>query len=135
MLVLLREDTEVSDNDLGNNIRELSVPYFVFSPTPLQADKIAIKSNYQNSLDTSKQNLKPSLTGSFGAGYGDPTKFKAGVAFGGGLKWQCSMFNVVTAKAWEQVVEALTSNTQDRTDEVVLIFERPLDGVIPPELQ
>lgn len=56
-------------------------------------------------------------------------------AFGGGLKWQCSMFNVVTAKAWEQVVEALTSNVEERTNEVVLIFERPLDGVTPPELQ
>jgi hypothetical protein len=56
-------------------------------------------------------------------------------AFAGGLSWQCSMFNVVKAKAWEQVVEALTSNTESRTDEVVLIFERPLNGVTPPELQ
>jgi len=56
-------------------------------------------------------------------------------AFSGGLSWQCSMFNVVKAKAWEQVVEALTSNTEARTDEVVMIFERALDGVTPPELQ
>ena len=56
-------------------------------------------------------------------------------AFAGGLKWQCSMFNVLKAKAWEQVVEALTSNTAERTDDVVLIFERALDGVTPPELQ
>lgn len=56
-------------------------------------------------------------------------------AFSGGLSWQCSMFNVVKAKAWEQVVEALTSNTEARTDDVVLIFERALDGVTPPELQ
>jgi hypothetical protein len=56
-------------------------------------------------------------------------------SFAGGLKWQCSMFNVVKAKAWEQVVNALTSNVASRTDEVVLIFERPLNGVTPPELQ
>jgi len=56
-------------------------------------------------------------------------------SFAGGLSWQCSMFNVVKAKAWEQVVNALVSNTEDKTDDVVLIFERPLDGVTPPELQ
>lgn len=52
----------------------------------------------------------------------------------GGLSWQCSMFDVCKAKAWEQVVLALTSNVADKTDEVVLIFERSLNG-IPPELQ
>ena len=54
---------------------------------------------------------------------------------GGGLKWQCTMFNVMSVKQWEQVIQALVSNTIDRTDEVVLILERPLDGVVPPELQ
>jgi len=53
---------------------------------------------------------------------------------GGGLGWQCSMFDVMKAQAWEQVVEALTSNVPDRTDEVVLLFERPLEGTAP-ELQ
>jgi hypothetical protein len=56
-------------------------------------------------------------------------------SFAGGLKWQCSIFDVIKAKAWEQVVNALTSNTIERTDEIVLIFERPVDGVVPPELQ
>jgi len=28
------------------------------------------------------------------------------------------------AKRWEEVVEKLVSNTKERTDEVVLIFER-----------
>jgi len=37
------------------------------------------------------------------------------------------MFDVLQAKSWEQVVEALVSNTQDKTDEVLLIFERPLE--------
>lgn len=55
-------------------------------------------------------------------------------AFSGGLSWQCSMFDVMKAKQWEQVVQALTSNTASRTDEVVLIFERPLEGTAP-ELQ
>lgn len=31
-------------------------------------------------------------------------------SFSGGISWQCSLFNVVKAKAWEQVVEALVSN-------------------------
>jgi len=53
-------------------------------------------------------------------------------SFSGGVSWQCTLFNVVKAKAWEQVVEALVSNTESRTDEVVLIFERPLEPA--PEL-
>jgi hypothetical protein len=56
-------------------------------------------------------------------------------SFAGGLSWQCSMFNVMSAVKWEQVLEVLLSNTAQRTDEVVLIFERPLNGVIPPELR
>lgn len=39
---------------------------------------------------------------------------------------QVSLFDVMKAKSWDAVVEALLSNTQQRTDEVVLIFERPL---------
>jgi hypothetical protein len=54
-------------------------------------------------------------------------------SFGGALSWQPSMFDVVKAVRWEQVIEALTSNTPERTDEVVLIFERALEGT-PPEL-
>lgn len=49
-------------------------------------------------------------------------------AFAGGLSWQCTMFNVLKAGSWEEVVEALVSNEQSRTDEVVLLFERPLEG-------
>jgi hypothetical protein len=33
-------------------------------------------------------------------------------AFSGGLSWQCSMFNVLKAKEWREVVEALLSNEQ-----------------------
>jgi hypothetical protein len=46
-------------------------------------------------------------------------------SFAGGVSWQCSMFDVAKATRWDAVVEALTSNTPSRTDEVVLIFERP----------
>ena len=46
-------------------------------------------------------------------------------SFAGGLSWQCSLFDVARASRWEAVVEALTSNVPSRTDEVVLIFERP----------
>lgn len=52
-------------------------------------------------------------------------------AFGGGLSWQCSLFDVMKAEAWPQVVEALTSNVDSRTDEVVLLFERSLSGTAP----
>lgn len=47
-------------------------------------------------------------------------------AFSGGVSWQCYLFDVMKAAAWEQVVEALVSNVDTRTDEVVLLFERPL---------
>eukprot|EP00980_Cylindrotheca_fusiformis_P031613 scaffold26688_cov137-Cylindrotheca_fusiformis.AAC.2 len=46
--------------------------------------------------------------------------------FAGGVSWRCSLYNVMKAKSWDQVVEALVSNVESRTDEVVLLFERPL---------
>lgn len=46
-------------------------------------------------------------------------------SFAGGVQWQCTLFDVMKAKTWEEVVEALTSNVESRTDEVVLVFERP----------
>ncbi|CAB9515425.1 expressed unknown protein [Seminavis robusta] len=49
-------------------------------------------------------------------------------AFSGGLSWQCTMFNVMKAKEWGEVVEALLSNEQSRTDEVVLLFERAVSA-------
>lgn len=49
-------------------------------------------------------------------------------SFAGGLQWQCSMFDVMKSKSWDEVVEALTSNVESRTDEVVLLFERPLES-------
>jgi hypothetical protein len=52
-------------------------------------------------------------------------------SFAGGLFWQCSMYDLMKAKAWEQVVNALTSNTDTHTDEVVLVFERPVGGTAP----
>lgn len=50
-------------------------------------------------------------------------------AFSGGLSWKCTMFNVLKAKAWEQVVGALTSNEQVRRS-------RPMRGenVAMPEV-
>jgi len=47
-------------------------------------------------------------------------------SFAGGISWQCNLFDVLKASAWEEVVEALTSNVPQRTDEIVLVFERPL---------
>jgi len=48
--------------------------------------------------------------------------------FAGGVGWQCSLFDVMKAAQWSEVVEALTSNVDSRTDEVVLLFERPLSA-------
>jgi len=50
------------------------------------------------------------------------------MSFSGGISWQCSMFDVLAAKRWEDVVTALVSNEKSRTDEVILLFERPLGG-------
>jgi hypothetical protein len=44
-------------------------------------------------------------------------------SFSGAIGWQCSLFDVA-ANTWKEVVEALVSNTQQRTDEDLLIFER-----------
>eukprot|EP00534_Pseudo-nitzschia_fraudulenta_P001665 CAMPEP_0201117940 /NCGR_PEP_ID=MMETSP0850-20130426/2012_1 /ASSEMBLY_ACC=CAM_ASM_000622 /TAXON_ID=183588 /ORGANISM="Pseudo-nitzschia fraudulenta, Strain WWA7" /LENGTH=180 /DNA_ID=CAMNT_0047382741 /DNA_START=92 /DNA_END=634 /DNA_ORIENTATION=+ len=49
-------------------------------------------------------------------------------SFSGGISWQCSMFDVMKAKDWPRVVEALTSNVESRTDEVLLIFERKTES-------
>lgn len=48
-------------------------------------------------------------------------------SFSGAIGWQCSFFDVANASAWESVVEALVSNVEQRTDEVVLIFERKIE--------
>ena len=48
-------------------------------------------------------------------------------SFSGGIGWQCSLFDVARATSWESVVEALVTNVEQRTDEVVLIFERKLE--------
>jgi len=47
-------------------------------------------------------------------------------SFSGAIGWQCSLFDVMKASNWNEVVEALVSNTPQRTDEVVLLFERPM---------
>lgn len=50
------------------------------------------------------------------------------MSFSGGISWQCSMFDVMAARRWEDVVTALVSNESSRTDEVVLLFERAIGG-------
>lgn len=52
------------------------------------------------------------------------------MSFSGGISWQCSMFDVMNAGKWEEVVAALTSNSPDRTDEVVMLFERPMPEAV-----
>ena len=45
-------------------------------------------------------------------------------SFGGAIGWQCSLFNVKNARKWEEVVEALVSNDESRTDYCLMLFER-----------
>jgi hypothetical protein len=47
-------------------------------------------------------------------------------AFSGGLSWQCTMFNVMKAKEWGQVVEALLSNEQVRRGPRELKYKKNL---------
>ncbi len=46
-------------------------------------------------------------------------------SFGGAIGWQIGLFDVARAASWDEVVEALVSNTPERTDSVTLVFERP----------
>mmetsp|Transcript_889 Transcript_889/g.1403 ORF Transcript_889/g.1403 Transcript_889/m.1403 type:complete len:175 (-) Transcript_889:1449-1973(-) len=48
-------------------------------------------------------------------------------SFGGALSWQIGLFDVKKAKTWDEVVEALVSNTEERTDTATLVFERPTE--------
>ncbi len=41
-------------------------------------------------------------------------------SFSGGISWQCSMFDVLKAKDWPRVVEALTSNVEVRLFDALL---------------
>jgi hypothetical protein len=50
------------------------------------------------------------------------------MSFSGGISWQVSMFDVMKAGRWDAVVEALVSNEASRTNEVILLFERPVSG-------
>ena len=45
------------------------------------------------------------------------------MSFAGNVKWRRSVFDT-TGAPWEQVVQALTSNTNERCDQVSLVFER-----------
>ena len=57
---------------------------------------------------------------------GDSLLGSAAAFSGTGLKWQFSLFEVDKAGSWDKLLEALKSNTEDRTDSVQLVFERPL---------
>ena len=47
-------------------------------------------------------------------------------AFAGNIKWRRSVFDTTGAQ-WEQTVQALVSNTAERTESVTLVFERELE--------
>jgi hypothetical protein len=49
------------------------------------------------------------------------------MSFAGNVKWRRSVFDT-TGAPWEQVVQALTSNTNERCSQVSLVFEREVEG-------
>jgi hypothetical protein len=49
-------------------------------------------------------------------------------AFGGVIKWKPGLFDVNKAVDWDEVLEALVSNTPERAEEVTLVFERPVSA-------
>lgn len=48
--------------------------------------------------------------------------------FAGNIKWRKSIFDTAGAP-WQQTVDALLSNTAERSETVTLVFERELSGV------
>ena len=46
-------------------------------------------------------------------------------SFAGAISWQLGLFDVAKATSWQEVIDALVSNTEQRTDAVTLVFERP----------
>ena len=57
-------------------------------------------------------------------GQGSGGALETVASFSGLMEWKVGVFDVNKAKAWEEVVEALTSNEKSRTDQIVLAFER-----------
>ena len=57
-------------------------------------------------------------------GQGSGGALETVASFSGLMEWKVGIFDVNKAKAWEEVVEALTSNEKSRTDQIVLAFER-----------
>ena len=57
-------------------------------------------------------------------GQGSGGALETMAAFSGLMEWKVGVFDVNKAKAWDEVVEALTSNEKSRTDQIVLAFER-----------
>ena len=50
------------------------------------------------------------------------------MSFAGNVKWRRSVFDT-TGAPWEQIVQALTSNTAERCSRVSLVFEREVEEI------
>lgn len=46
-------------------------------------------------------------------------------SFAGAISYKLGLFDVAKAESWDDVVDALVSNTEERTKSVTLVFERP----------
>lgn len=115
-----------------------------FKPSFASSEAVLVKYALPFELSVEQQSGKPVVTkdGPGGERVGDVLRYSTkweqelpnarndGVfdmlgSFGGLLKWKVNMFDMNKAQSWDDVVEALTSNTPDRTDSVTLVFERP----------
>ena len=113
-----------------------------FKPLASPSEAVVVKYSIPFGLNVEQQNGLAVCTkaGEGGEAVGDIlrycTEWKIGLppgdgalttaaSFGGIVSWQMGLFDVAKAGSWDAVVEALTSNTEDRTDTVTLIFERP----------
>jgi hypothetical protein len=50
------------------------------------------------------------------------------LSFAGVMEWKKSIFDC-TGAPWDKVVDALLTNTPERSTTVTLIYERPLDDI------
>jgi len=114
-----------------------------FKPSVLHSEAVVVRYKVPFGLNVENQNGRAICTkdGPGGERVGDILRYTTyfsmqlpggeGVvdtvaSFGGMLSWKMGLFDVDSAKSWEEVVDKLVSNTPERTDEVVLVFERPI---------
>ena len=135
-----KPDTFKIDIDLGNDgIANLNLKQTIQNSNP-----VVVKYNlpFNLNLAQDKQTGRAICTkdGTNGEKQGDVLRFctrwsmglpqgdgmiSTVASFGGAIGWQIGFFDVDRARNWDEVVEALVSNTPERSNSATLVFERP----------